>query len=145
MLRFGHGRDLHPVGLGPPPARIPACRIPHWALASGSDVKSLYRPRVQYSRTWEPPIHDGVHPLPVRIVSLAPAPKRSDPLTSDLSSESAECTDVGRHGVVCEVTSHHHAKPPAVFGHGLMLPPLHGRFERLQRGPHPGFHRMPSQ
>jgi hypothetical protein len=32
-----------------------------------------------------------------------------------------------------------------LFRHRLMLPPLHGSFECMQRRPHPGFHRMPSQ
>ncbi len=60
---------------------------------------------MHYSGMREPPLRNGIHPVPVHSVPLAATPKRLLPMANDLRSEASEHVDVGRHGVVREVAS----------------------------------------
>jgi hypothetical protein len=102
---------------GRAPHRSEHALLAHSALASGADVKALFRPRVQNCGMWEPSPRDRLHPVPVHAAALASAPKRSVPCKRYLSPEALERVDVRRHGVVGEVPSHHLAEPPALFGY----------------------------
>lgn len=63
-----------------PPHRSQRTLLTHWALASGSDVKSLAGPGMQDTRGGEPLCRELVHSLLVQAVALASSSERAEPV-----------------------------------------------------------------
>src|SRR2546426_6052713 len=92
----GRGRDgPSPEGSGRPPHGSQRAGLPHWALASGANVKALIGPGMHDASWREPAPHVPIHALPVQAVSLAPTPQRAVPVAGHLGPEGAQRMDVG--------------------------------------------------
>lgn len=84
----------------------------HWALALSGDVEPRFRPGVLVTSFRKPSVHQGLHPRPRRLVTLAPTPERPIPVLADLRSESPHGGDVGGNCVVREIAAYHRTSLP---------------------------------
>jgi hypothetical protein len=59
----------------------------------------------------QPPSYQAVHPDPVKAVTLAPTPKRLEPVPGHLGPECSYCVGFARHSEVSNVASDYACQP----------------------------------
>jgi hypothetical protein len=75
--------------------------------------------------------------LPSDAILLTATPQGPQPEGLHVVAKSAEAPEVGRHGVVREVATHHLRQPLTLLRDRLVHPPPQFRFKGFQLGPHP--------
>src|ERR1700681_2493280 len=106
--------------------------LTHPAPALGDDAKSSQRIGMMNSRWRQPAVNQTVHPLPGKARLLAPSPKRTIPVASNLKAKRVQRVLVRRNAVVTVMPLDHRPQPLAAFGYSLMHSFAQFRFDFLK-------------
>src|SRR5262249_42486385 len=97
-----------------------------------SSVEAHVWMRMQNLRARKPATDETKKPSPGQGTTLAASPKRTKPVSENLTAKGIQTVHVARHRVVVEPALDHRAQPPPEFHDGCVpaMPEL--RFQRLE-------------
>src|SRR5215475_1322794 len=123
---FGVNTTWIPVGTQVTPRspdRSVQAQLRHTAPTLGGDGKANVWPWMKGPGLREKVIGQLIHPLPCETILLTTAPQHAQPDALGMVKESAECREIGRHGMIRKVAPNDLRQPTPLLGDRLVHSP----------------------